>query len=101
MKQIPLNLSIVQASALLLIAFTVGAAANSGRAILMRLSGQRIVARLRERTYDSALRQEIEYVEKWERLGDDCMHSQFQPHIPRGHECPSRNSYPLGWDASP
>ena len=32
----------------------------------MRLVGQRIVARLRERTYASALRQEVEYVEKGE-----------------------------------
>ncbi|KAG2016080.1 ATP-binding cassette transporter [Coprinopsis cinerea AmutBmut pab1-1] len=32
----------------------------------MRLSGQRIVARLRERTYGAALRQEVEYVEKGE-----------------------------------
>ncbi|KAL5483290.1 MDL1 [Sanghuangporus weigelae] len=64
--QIPFNLSIVQASAILLLAFTVGAAANSGRAILMRLSGQRIVARLREQMYNNSLRQEIEYVEKGE-----------------------------------
>ena len=32
----------------------------------MRLSGQRIVARLRRRMYDSALRQEVEFVEKGE-----------------------------------
>ena len=32
----------------------------------MRLSGQRIVARLREQTYASALRQEVEFVEKGE-----------------------------------
>ena len=46
--------------------FTVGAAANAGRSILMRLSGQRIVARLRRDTYASALRQEVEYVERGE-----------------------------------
>lgn len=56
----------MQASALLLAAFTIGAAANAGRAMLMRLSGQRIVARLRQRTYASALRQEVEYVERGE-----------------------------------
>lgn len=55
-----------QASALLLTAFTVGAAANAGRAMLMRLSGQRIVARLRQDTFASALRQEVEFVEKGE-----------------------------------
>ena len=46
--------------------FTVGAMANAGRATLMRLSGQRIVARLRERTYAAAIRQEVEFVERGE-----------------------------------
>lgn len=32
----------------------------------MRLSGQRIVARLRQDTFASALRQEVEFVEKGE-----------------------------------
>lgn len=32
----------------------------------MRMSGQRIVARLRERAYAAALRQEVEFVEKGE-----------------------------------
>ncbi|CDO72646.1 hypothetical protein BN946_scf184985.g65 [Trametes cinnabarina] len=64
--QIPFGLSLGQASALLLLMFTTGAAANAGRAMLMRLSGQRIVARLRERTYAAALRQEVEFVEKGE-----------------------------------
>jgi putative ABC transport system ATP-binding protein len=34
--------------------------------MLMRLAGQRIVGRLRERTYAAALRQEVEFVEKGE-----------------------------------
>lgn len=46
--------------------FTVGALANTGRAILMRMAGQRIVARLRERTYAAALKQEVEFVERGE-----------------------------------
>lgn len=46
--------------------FTVGALANTGRAILMRMAGQRIVARLRERTYVAALKQEVEFVERGE-----------------------------------
>ncbi|TFY57456.1 hypothetical protein EVJ58_g7010 [Rhodofomes roseus] len=46
--------------------FTVGAAANAGRAMLMRISGQRIVARLRENMYGAALQQEVEYVERGE-----------------------------------
>ncbi|KAL6304938.1 P-loop containing nucleoside triphosphate hydrolase protein [Sparassis latifolia] len=64
--QIPLSLSLWQASALLLLLFTTGAVANAGRAMLMRLSGQRIVARLRERMYGAALRQEVEFVERGE-----------------------------------
>ncbi|KAI0343512.1 P-loop containing nucleoside triphosphate hydrolase protein [Trametopsis cervina] len=64
--QIPLGLSLGQASAILLTMFTVGAFANAGRAMLMRTSGQRIVARLRERTYGAAIRQEVEFVERGE-----------------------------------
>ncbi|KAJ7655726.1 P-loop containing nucleoside triphosphate hydrolase protein [Mycena polygramma] len=64
--QFPLDLSLWQASSLLLLMFTAGALANAGRALLMRMAGQRIVARLRERTYAAALEQEVEYVEKGE-----------------------------------
>ena len=32
----------------------------------MRMAGQRIVARLRERTYSAALKQEVEFVERGE-----------------------------------
>ncbi|KIJ65983.1 hypothetical protein HYDPIDRAFT_87660 [Hydnomerulius pinastri MD-312] len=64
--QIPYGLSIYQASGILLLAFTTGAACNAARSFLMRMSGQRIVARLRERTYEAALRQEVEFVEKGE-----------------------------------
>jgi ABC-type multidrug transport system fused ATPase/permease subunit len=46
--------------------FSVGALANAGRAFLMRLSGQRIVARLRERIFSRALHQEIAFMEKGE-----------------------------------
>ncbi|THH13785.1 hypothetical protein EW146_g6479 [Bondarzewia mesenterica] len=63
---IPFGLSLTQASALLLLTFTIGGASNAGRAFLMRMAGQRIVARLRERTYAAALRQEIEFVERGE-----------------------------------
>ncbi|KAJ6497547.1 P-loop containing nucleoside triphosphate hydrolase protein [Mycena sanguinolenta] len=64
--QLPLNLSLWQASSLLLVVFTVGALANAGRALLMRMAAQRMIARLRERTYTAALEQEVEYVEKGE-----------------------------------
>ncbi|VDC03008.1 unnamed protein product [Peniophora sp. CBMAI 1063] len=63
---IPYGLSIYEASAILFVIFTVGGAANAGRAFLMKMSGQRIVARLRERTYAATLRQEVEYVERGE-----------------------------------
>ncbi|KAG6861702.1 hypothetical protein C0995_013271 [Termitomyces sp. Mi166 len=64
--QIPFGLSVWEASACLLLLFTTGAVANASRAILMRMSGQRIVARLRERTYAAALKQEVEFVERGE-----------------------------------
>ncbi|KAE9400716.1 hypothetical protein BT96DRAFT_857216 [Gymnopus androsaceus JB14] len=64
--QIPYDLSIWQASGVLLFFFTAGAAANAGRAYLMKMAGQRIVARLREQTYGAALHQEIEFVERGE-----------------------------------
>ncbi|KAG6837817.1 hypothetical protein H0H93_016185 [Arthromyces matolae] len=63
---IPFGLSVWEASGCLLLLFTTGALANAGRAILMRMSGQRIVARLRERTYNAALKQEVEFVERGE-----------------------------------
>ncbi|KAJ3737570.1 P-loop containing nucleoside triphosphate hydrolase protein [Lentinula guzmanii] len=64
--QIPLGLSTWQASGILLFLFSAGAVANAGRTYLMRMSGQRIVARLREQTYSAALRQEVEFVERGE-----------------------------------
>jgi putative ABC transport system ATP-binding protein len=65
-QEIPFGLSIGQASAGLLILFTTGATCNAARSFLMRMSGQRIVARLRERAYAAALRQEVEFVERGE-----------------------------------
>ncbi|KAF8310188.1 hypothetical protein DL93DRAFT_2230451 [Clavulina sp. PMI_390] len=50
--------------------FTIGALANAGRVILMRGAGFRIIARLRERTYASALKQEVELVEREPGVGD-------------------------------
>jgi len=37
-----------------------------GRSLLMRISGQRIVARLRRQTYASALNQEVDYIQQAE-----------------------------------
>ncbi|KZT21094.1 hypothetical protein NEOLEDRAFT_1139947 [Neolentinus lepideus HHB14362 ss-1] len=64
--QIPYGLTLGQASGILLLLFTAGSLANAGRVVLMRLSGQRIVASLRESTYQAAIRQEVEFVEKGE-----------------------------------
>ncbi|KAJ7503059.1 P-loop containing nucleoside triphosphate hydrolase protein [Mycena galericulata] len=64
--QFPYGLTLWQASSILMLMFTAGALANTGRALLMRMAGQRIVARLRERTYAAALEQEVEFVEKGE-----------------------------------
>ncbi|KAF8648489.1 hypothetical protein AX16_006199 [Volvariella volvacea WC 439] len=63
---IPLGLSVWQASGVLVVLFTAGAVANAGRAMLMKMAGQRIVARLRERTFAAALKQEVEFVERGE-----------------------------------
>ncbi|KAF8511536.1 P-loop containing nucleoside triphosphate hydrolase protein [Gautieria morchelliformis] len=68
--QIIFGLSPTQAAIGILALFTVGALSNGTRAILMRISGQRIVARLRNDTYASALKQDIEYVERTKGEGD-------------------------------
>jgi hypothetical protein len=79
-QTIPYGITLTQATAGLLLVFTIGGACNAGRAFLMRMSGespnsfsrctafiffsgQRIVARLRQRTYAATLRQEVEFVE--------------------------------------
>jgi ABC-type multidrug transport system fused ATPase/permease subunit len=64
------------AASVLTLAFVLGALANTGRAILMRLAGQRIIARVRNRSYVNVLRQEVEYADKGtgdilSRLGSD------------------------------
>ncbi|KZV82215.1 hypothetical protein EXIGLDRAFT_778839 [Exidia glandulosa HHB12029] len=56
--------------------FSVRAIANATHAYLMKIAGQRIVARLRGQMYASALRQEVEFVKRGEgdvlsRLGSD------------------------------
>ncbi|KAL7408902.1 hypothetical protein BDY24DRAFT_405034 [Mrakia frigida] len=49
------------AASILCCAFAVGAAANAMRAILMKTSGQRIIARVRNESYKNVLRQEVEF----------------------------------------
>ncbi|WVQ77988.1 hypothetical protein IAT38_000069 [Cryptococcus sp. DSM 104549] len=59
-----LGLSFPVAAGILAITFCVGAAANAGRAIIMRISGQRIIARVRNQAYFSTLRQEPEFADR-------------------------------------
>ncbi|PVF93544.1 putative ATP-binding cassette transporter [Serendipita vermifera] len=60
------GLSPTLAAASLVGIFTIGGLANFGRSLLMRMSGLRIIARLRRDTYASALRQEVNYIENSE-----------------------------------
>ncbi len=57
----PVDLPVTAATAAVLLAlvFVIGAAANMGRTILMRITGQRIVSRLREAAYTNVLRNDI------------------------------------------
>ncbi|OCF74177.1 ATP-binding cassette, subfamily B (MDR/TAP), member 10 [Kwoniella mangroviensis CBS 8886] len=59
-----LGLSFPVAAGLLAITFCIGATANAGRAIIMRTSGQRIIARVRNQAYLSTLRQEPEFADR-------------------------------------
>ncbi|KAK4699123.1 hypothetical protein P7C70_g7144, partial [Phenoliferia sp. Uapishka_3] len=54
-----LPISIPAAAGILGLVFALGAVASMGRTILMRISGQRIIARLREAAYTNVLRQDI------------------------------------------
>ncbi|GAA5827146.1 hypothetical protein JCM11251_001141 [Rhodosporidiobolus azoricus] len=54
-----LPLSVPTAATLLAVFFGLGAAANMGRVIMMRIAGQRIVARLRQQAYTNVLKQDI------------------------------------------
>ncbi|WVQ71535.1 hypothetical protein IAR50_001074 [Cryptococcus sp. DSM 104548] len=59
-----LGLSFPVAAGILAVTFCVGAAANAGRAIIMRTSGQRIIARIRNQAYFATLRQEPEFADR-------------------------------------
>ncbi|GFZ48505.1 ATP-dependent permease MDL1, mitochondrial [Saitozyma sp. JCM 24511] len=59
-----LGLSFPVAAGLLALTFCVGAVCNAGRAIIMRVCGQRIIARLRNQAYESTLRQEPEFADR-------------------------------------
>ncbi|KAB5588714.1 ATP-dependent permease [Ceratobasidium theobromae] len=67
---LPIPVTPATAVAGLFALFTIGAVANAGRVILMRSASARIVARLRSVTYSSALRQDIEFLERSAGPGD-------------------------------
>ncbi|KAG9085165.1 ATP-binding cassette permease mdl1 [Ceratobasidium sp. UAMH 11750] len=67
---IPESITPTTAAVAILAAFTLGAAANAGRVVLMRSAAARIIARLRKATYASALRQDVEYLERTAGPGD-------------------------------
>lgn len=67
---LPASVTPTTAAVAILAAFTLGAAANAGRVILMRSASARIVARLRKATYASALRQDVEFLERSAGPGD-------------------------------
>lgn len=69
-QELFLGLSPTTALVVLLAFFTAGALANAGRVLLFRSAGFRIVARLRSEGYRTALRQDIEYVERGVGEGD-------------------------------
>ena len=69
-KEIFMGLSSTTAMAGLLAVFTIGALANAGRVVLLRLAGLRVVSRLRTDAYKAALRQDIDYVERGAGEGD-------------------------------
>jgi ABC-type multidrug transport system fused ATPase/permease subunit len=67
---LPESITPATAAITILAVFTIGAAANAGRVVLMRSAAARIIARLRKATYGSALRQDIEYLERSAGPGD-------------------------------
>ncbi|CAE6346976.1 unnamed protein product [Rhizoctonia solani] len=69
-ETLPISVTPMTAGAALLALFTIGAVANAGRVILMRSASARIVARLRNATYASALKQDVEFLERSAGPGD-------------------------------
>ncbi|KAK1921914.1 ATP-binding cassette transporter [Papiliotrema laurentii] len=58
------GLSFPVAASVLAATFVVGGACNAGRAIIMKLCGQRIIARVRNQAYLASLRQEPEFADR-------------------------------------
>ncbi|KAK4057664.1 ATP-binding cassette permease mdl1 [Microbotryomycetes sp. JL221] len=81
-SQTDLPLSVPTAAGLLAAFFAMGAAASMGRTILMRISGQRIVARLREAAYNNVLRQDI----GWQDLQGTARPTPLSESSPTAHK---------------
>ncbi|KAI8889790.1 P-loop containing nucleoside triphosphate hydrolase protein [Backusella circina FSU 941] len=59
-----LGLTLPQFTAALCAVFTIGAAANTGRVLLFRIAGERIIQNLRNRLYRTILKQDMEFFDK-------------------------------------
>jgi ATP-binding cassette subfamily B (MDR/TAP) protein 10 len=59
-----LGLSLPQFTAVLCAVFAVGAAANTGRVLLFRIAGERIIQNLRNRLYKTVLKQDMEFFDR-------------------------------------
>ncbi|OMH86204.1 ATP-binding cassette sub-family B member 10, mitochondrial [Zancudomyces culisetae] len=66
---IPFGLTLNEMFGVLASIFTVGAAANFGRVYLIRLAGEKLIARLRSKLYQSILKQDMTFFEI-NRTGD-------------------------------
>ncbi|WFD06201.1 hypothetical protein MVES1_001543 [Malassezia vespertilionis] len=74
---LPLGLTLPTVAALLLLVFAFGAMARAGSNILLELSGVRVIQRMRDRTFASAIRQDVAYADKGggdtvSRINMDC-----------------------------
>lgn len=74
---LPLGLGMNSVAVLLLVVFALGAAARASSNIMLELAGVRVVQRMRERAFASALRQEVAFVDRGagdtvSRINMDC-----------------------------
>lgn len=75
--QLPWGLSMSTVAVLLLAVFALGAVARASSNILLELAGVRVIQRMRERTFGSAIRQDVAYADRGvgdtvSRINMDC-----------------------------
>lgn len=75
--KLPLDLSMSTVAVLLLTVFAIGAVARASSNILLELAGVRVIQRMRERTFGSAIRQDVAYADRGvgdtvSRINMDC-----------------------------